>query len=80
MLKCRDVSQLASQERESPLRLPQRIGMAMHLAMCWRCRRFRQQIGLLGDMTRAYPGPPENNAESRPPERDGDAGPKPPSP
>jgi len=79
MLKCRDVSQLASQEREAPLRLPQRIGMTMHLAMCWRCRRFRQQIGLLGDLTRAYPGPSEEGADPRPSERDDDATPKPPS-
>jgi hypothetical protein len=44
MLKCRDVSEMASDYIDSGLTLRARLGMRLHLAMCDMCRAYLDQL------------------------------------
>jgi len=56
MLTCKDASRLISDGMDRPLRLPQRIGLTLHLAICGACRRMRTQMHWLRSAARQYPG------------------------
>ncbi|MDA8382598.1 MAG: zf-HC2 domain-containing protein [Betaproteobacteria bacterium] len=47
MLNCKDASRLMSEREERALSLRERFGLALHLAICFGCRRFDRQLSLL---------------------------------
>lgn len=47
MLTCKQASELISEHQERPLTRRERWGLALHLAICISCRRFKRQLGLL---------------------------------
>jgi len=55
MLTCKDASRLISDGMDRPLRLPQRLGLSLHLAICGACRRMRTQMHWLRAGARLYP-------------------------
>ena len=68
MLTCKDASRLISDGMDRPLRLPQRIGLSLHLAICGACRRMRTQMHWLRAAARQYPGPlADDDTQARPP-------------
>jgi len=54
MLKCKEVSELCSQELERPLPMTDRVGLAMHMMMCTGCSNFRKQMRLLRQKMHEY--------------------------
>lgn len=50
MMSCREASRLVSERRERELSLGERIGLRFHLAMCFLCRRYADQIDFLHDI------------------------------
>jgi hypothetical protein len=54
MLKCKEVSQLCSQELERPLTLTDRAKLGIHLMMCTGCWNFRKQMRLLRQKMHEY--------------------------
>lgn len=54
MLKCKEVTEMCSRELETPLALGEKISLRMHLMMCSGCTNFRQQMGLLRQVSKAY--------------------------
>ena len=67
MLTCKDASRLISDGMDRPLRLPQRVGLSLHLAICGACRRMRTQMHWLRAAARQYPGPLADDAQEPPP-------------
>jgi len=45
MFHCKHATRLVSERTHRPLRLTERWGLALHLAMCVYCRRFAEQVG-----------------------------------
>ncbi|HEY3383514.1 MAG TPA: zf-HC2 domain-containing protein [Vicinamibacterales bacterium] len=46
MLSCREVTSLATEYAERGLPWTTRLQVRLHLAMCWMCRRYYQQLAL----------------------------------
>jgi predicted anti-sigma-YlaC factor YlaD len=46
MLSCHDVTSLASDYLDSVLPRRARLGIRVHLLLCWMCRRYVRQIEL----------------------------------
>jgi hypothetical protein len=46
-MKCRDATQLLSQQLDRKLTLPVRLGLDFHLVVCSGCRTFRRNLSLL---------------------------------
>jgi len=44
MLSCKESAQLISQGMDRSLSLRERIGLRLHLLMCYGCRNTRQQL------------------------------------
>lgn len=57
MLKCREISQMASDYTEKSLTWHQSLGYSMHLLMCGHCRLFVRQLRTTVAYTRALPEP-----------------------
>lgn len=55
MLSCKELVANSSDFLDSQLTLRQRLAVRMHLAMCYRCRRFIKQMGLSQRVLRALP-------------------------
>ncbi len=55
MLSCKELVANSSDFLDSQLSLRQRLAVRMHLAMCYRCRRFIKQMGLSQRVLRALP-------------------------
>jgi hypothetical protein len=47
MPTCREVQTLATEYREGSLPFAQRLGIAIHLALCWACRAFLRGLEAL---------------------------------
>lgn len=47
MPTCREVQILATEYREGSLPFSQRLGIAVHLALCWACRAFLRGLDAL---------------------------------
>jgi hypothetical protein len=58
MISCKRAAELISLSQEAPLAWRQRLALALHLAVCAMCRRFRRHLRLLERAGRAAPGPP----------------------
>lgn len=47
MLSCKEVTQKVSQAQDRKLTLRERIGVRLHLLICYACRRFVRQLAIL---------------------------------
>ncbi|CAH1387878.1 zf-HC2 domain-containing protein [Candidatus Nitrotoga sp. M5] len=54
MINCRNVTRLLSEAQERPLSITERVLLKLHVAMCSGCQNFKDQMGTLRLMTRAY--------------------------
>lgn len=54
MMKCEELTRLASEGMERPLSLRERAGMKFHLLMCDGCTNFTRQMKALRSMSHAY--------------------------
>jgi hypothetical protein len=50
--RCREMTRLISAEREEPLSWFTRLRMRWHYRICVWCARYRDQIGLMGRLSR----------------------------
>ena len=57
MISCKRAAELISLSQEAPLGWRRRLALALHLAVCAMCRRFRRHVRLLERAGRAAPGP-----------------------
>jgi hypothetical protein len=71
MLKCKEVSELCSQELERPLPIADRVSLAMHMMMCTGCSNFRKQMRLLRQKMHEYA---DGRAPSEPADQSSDGG------
>jgi predicted anti-sigma-YlaC factor YlaD len=55
MLSCKELVANSSDLLDGQLNLRQRLAVQMHLAMCYRCRRFIKQMRLSQRVLRALP-------------------------
>jgi len=51
--RCQEMTRLISSEREEPHSRLTRLKMRWHYGICVWCRRYRDQIGLIGRLSRA---------------------------
>lgn len=63
MLTCRDASRLQSEALDKKLSFVQRLGLALHLAICKWCRRYGRQVRFLREAAHEHP---ENLSEAVP--------------
>ena len=56
MLSCRQVTSLASDYLDGALPRRTRIGIRLHLLMCWMCRRYLRQLELTSKVLRRLAG------------------------
>ena len=64
VLKCKDVTELATDHMEGALPLRQAMAMRLHLALCSFCRRYFRQLGQTVGLLHAMPVPaPEPGLE-----------------
>ncbi len=54
MMNCMEATKLISDAQEQALPLKTRMGLQVHLMMCSGCHNFKQQMGDLHAITRAY--------------------------
>ena len=54
-ISCRDASRRISEQHDTSLSRPARIGLWLHLALCAHCRRYLHQIKLLKSFVSDYP-------------------------
>jgi len=54
MMNCMEATRLISDAQEQVLPLKTRMGLQVHLMMCSGCHNFKQQMGDLHAITRAY--------------------------
>ena len=53
--RCHEMTRLISAEREEPLSWLTKLRMRWHYGICVWCVRYRDQLGLLGRLLRAFP-------------------------
>lgn len=54
MMKCIEVTELASQEMERPLGLAEQVSLRAHLLMCSGCSNYRRQLKTLRETMKIY--------------------------
>lgn len=54
VLSCKEIAQVCSDEFERPLKLGERAALHLHLMMCPGCSTYREQLGTLRQVMRAY--------------------------
>jgi heterodisulfide reductase subunit B len=54
MMNCRNATRLMSEAQERPLSIAERMSLKLHVIMCSGCQNFKDQMGTLRLMTRAY--------------------------
>lgn len=54
MMNCREATQLMSESQERKLSLTESMSLGMHTMMCKGCHNYKQQMGTLRTITRAY--------------------------
>lgn len=66
MLKCRDVSSLATEYEDGALSLRRRLAVRLHLGICAMCRNYFDQLAKTRRLMRGRPlAGPEAAAEER---------------
>jgi len=63
MMSCKDASVLLSEALDSPLSLRRRIGLRMHLLMCYLCRRSARQGRAIQEVVRGLAAKTGENGE-----------------
>ena len=53
--RCHEMTRLISAEREKPHSRITKLRMRWHYGICVWCKRYHDQIGLLGRLSRAFP-------------------------
>jgi len=53
-MNCREATQLMSASQERELSLAERMSLGVHTMMCKGCHNYKQQMGTLRTITRAY--------------------------
>jgi len=66
MMNCLEATKLISEAQEKALPLKTRMGLQVHLMMCGGCHNFKQQMGDLRAITRAYAKGENDVAEENP--------------
>jgi len=66
MPRCQDVVERMSEYTDGTLPWTARLGIWLHLEMCWMCRRYRDQFRLTVDLLRLLAGGPVDPLASRP--------------
>lgn len=51
-MKCLNITRLISREQDETLTVKQKMILSLHTAMCGKCRRYRQQMGVLSACVR----------------------------
>ena len=54
MLNCKNATRLMSESQERPLSIIERMSLKLHMMMCSGCSNFKEQMGVIRSMTRAY--------------------------
>lgn len=54
MMNCRNATRLMSEAQERPLSIVERVSLKLHVIMCSGCQNFKDQMGTLRLITRAY--------------------------
>jgi len=54
MMNCREATQLMSEAQERELAIKERMALGLHTMMCKGCHNYKQQMGTLRTITRAY--------------------------
>ncbi len=54
MMNCREATQLMSEAQERELAIKERMELGLHTMMCKGCHNYKQQMGTLRTITRAY--------------------------
>lgn len=54
MLRCQDISRIASESHERPLSFRERWSLNIHILFCDGCRNFAKQVRLLRRFSRAF--------------------------
>ncbi|RFC37621.1 MAG: putative zinc-finger [Candidatus Nitrotoga sp. LAW] len=54
MMNCRNATRLMSEAQERPLSTTERMSLKLHVIMCSGCHNFKDQMGTLRLMARAY--------------------------
>ena len=66
MLRCRDITLLASDYLDGRLRWRKRLSLLVHLLMCPHCRRFVTQFKAVVRVIRGFePPPPDSDTLNR---------------
>lgn len=68
MLDCKHASHLMSQSMDRPLKVRERLGLWMHLAMCAMCRQFLSQLRLIRGALRRMVNQAEEDVSVKLPE------------
>lgn len=64
MLKCREVSELASAIIDQNLSMRTRLAVLAHLSLCRHCRLYLRQLRLTAETLRRLPAEPEADARA----------------
>lgn len=64
MLKCREVSELASAIIDQNLSMRTRLAVLAHLTLCPHCRLYLRQLRLTAETLRRLPAEPEPDARA----------------
>jgi heterodisulfide reductase subunit B len=54
MLNCHDATRLMSESQERPLSIFERMSLKVHLMMCSGCSNFKEQMGSIRSMSKAF--------------------------
>jgi len=61
MRSCKDTTRLLSDSRDRPLPFMTRMGLRMHLMMCYLCRRYDHQLDVIEAVVANYAASAEEN-------------------
>ena len=53
-MRCRQVTRMISESHERSLDIQEKMGLKVHLVMCSRCRRFKQNCETLSMMMKKF--------------------------
>ncbi|WP_118867169.1 zf-HC2 domain-containing protein [Haemophilus haemolyticus] len=53
-MRCRQVTRMISESHERSLDTQEKVGLKVHLVMCSRCRRFKQNCETLSMMMKKF--------------------------
>jgi hypothetical protein len=63
MLSCKETARLLSESMERPLPFRRRLGLRLHLMMCYLCRRYARQVRAIDQVVRRLSAKTGENGE-----------------